>query len=91
MKNLILVIVLLLTPAVGSNLIAHGQSCPAGSYEIDQGVCKKEPTGCPYGDSIPLDSPKCVPPNEPVVPVLPTQPNSNDLEPTQQSNFVGGK
>lgn len=20
------------------------------------------PTGCPYGDSIPLDSPKCVPP-----------------------------
>lgn len=24
------------------------------------------PTGCPYGDSIPLDSPKCTPPN-PVV------------------------
>jgi len=22
------------------------------------------PTGCPYGDSIPLDSPKCAPPPE---------------------------
>lgn len=39
--------------------------CPSGSYRIggtdQQPVCKSEPTGCPYGDSIPLDSPKCAP------------------------------
>lgn len=41
--------------------------CPNGSYPIDMGeiICKVEPTGCPYGDSIPLDSTKCVAP-EPV-------------------------
>lgn len=36
-------------------------SCPPGSYEIGapgEGICKKEPTGCPYGDSIPL-GPEC--------------------------------
>ncbi len=38
--------------------------CPAGQYEIDEGVCKSEPTGCPYGDSIPVDDPKCAPPEE---------------------------
>lgn len=42
-------------------------SCPAGSYAIgykDNGdvICKVAPTGCPYGDSIPKDSPKCVAP-----------------------------
>lgn len=35
--------------------------CPIGYYEIDANTCKREPTGCPYGDSIPLDSPKCAP------------------------------
>lgn len=45
-------------------------TCPAGSYEIGiekdgQPLCKLEPTGCPYGDSIPLDSPKCAPPTNP--------------------------
>ena len=37
--------------------------CPEGSYEIsgkneDEVLCKLEPTGCPYGDSIPL-GPDC--------------------------------
>lgn len=37
--------------------------CPPGSYAIgyeDNGaaICKAEPTGCPYGDSIPL-GPEC--------------------------------
>lgn len=46
---------------------ANGDGCPAGSYNIgiskdDQPICKLEPTGCPFGDSIPLDSPKCAPP-----------------------------
>jgi hypothetical protein len=33
--------------------------CPTGSYSIggtiDNPVCKAQPTGCVYGDSIPLD------------------------------------
>lgn len=36
------------------------QQCPVGSYPIgmekEQLLCKIEPTGCPYGDSIPMDS-----------------------------------
>lgn len=40
--------------------------CPSGSYEIGRNadgsaICHLEPTGCPYGDAIPLDSPKCAP------------------------------
>lgn len=42
------------------------KQCPAGSYRIggtdSEPICKNEPTGCPYGDSIPVDSPKCAPP-----------------------------
>jgi hypothetical protein len=34
-------------------------TCPVGQYPIGDGQCHLEPTGCPYGDSIPLDSPKC--------------------------------
>lgn len=44
-------------------------TCPNGTYVIgydkgDEGVpiCKQNPTGCPYADSIPADSPKCGPP-----------------------------
>ena len=45
-----------------ANAQQSAQTCPAGSYEIDrrdgQPICKLEPTGCPYGDSIPL-GPQC--------------------------------
>lgn len=46
---------------------ACSKSCPSTSYEIgrDQNgapICHAQPTGCPYGDAIPLDSPKCQPP-----------------------------
>lgn len=39
--------------------------CPTGSYNIGtkdgvEPICKLEPTGCPFGDSVPLD--KCTPP-----------------------------
>lgn len=40
------------------------QECPDGSYNIGESkqgvevICKLEPTGCPYGDSIPL-GPEC--------------------------------
>lgn len=47
------------TPAGAAPLESR---CPAGSYEIGekdgQAICKLEPTGCPYGDSIPL-GPEC--------------------------------
>jgi len=44
--------------------------CPAGTYNMGSDkdgeyLCKLQPTGCPYGDSIPLDSPKCAPPENP--------------------------
>lgn len=53
--------------------------CPAGSYNIGESkngevICKLEPTGCPYGDSIPLDSPKCAPPADPESAYAPWQP-----------------
>lgn len=48
--------------------------CPDGSYQIGwdryddtKPVCKNVPTGCPYGDSIPLDDPHCAPPANPDV------------------------
>ena len=45
-------------------------NCPSGSYQIaidDQGnpVCKQDPTGCPYGDSIPMDMCAKSKPSEP--------------------------
>ena len=36
--------------------------CPTPSFDAG-GFCRTV-TGCPYGDSIPLDSPKCAPPPE---------------------------
>lgn len=33
----------------------YNYECPAGQYPIGDGTCKAEPTGCPYGDSIPMD------------------------------------
>lgn len=45
---------------------AVGDRCPAGSYEIGdrdgQPICKLEPTGCPWGDSVPME--KCAPPSD---------------------------
>lgn len=74
------------------------KDCPAGSYSIgidDKGlnICKLEPTGCPFGDSVPLD--KCAPPPdiicnfdwsfcEPRItpPVTETPPIGNNTAPT---------
>lgn len=51
------------------------KECPAGTTLVDyengdkqKPICKGEPTGCPYGDSIPIDSPKCVAPYEEEIP-----------------------
>jgi hypothetical protein len=39
---------------------APAKTCPEGSYDIGiskdgEPLCKLNPTGCPYGDSIPMD------------------------------------
>jgi len=43
--------------------VPQQSKCPAGSYDIGitkdgNPICKLQPTGCPYGDSIPL-GPDC--------------------------------
>ena len=57
---LIIFILLLLRHAGTIPAIATEERCPVGSYEIGskddvQPICKLEPTGCPYGDSIPME------------------------------------
>jgi hypothetical protein len=65
MKKLFWIIVILLAFWFVMNRVnANAQAdpivnrCPAGSYEVgsktEEPLCKLEPTGCPYGDSIPL-------------------------------------
>lgn len=61
--------------------------CPAGSYDIGiskdgSPICKLEPTGCPYGDSIPMDMcDKFKPQVEPVQPA--DTPTAEPIEPTE--------
>ena len=66
MKKLILAIVglsvgIIIGMTIGSIVNAQQavKPCPDGSYSIGtekngEHICKLEPTGCPYGDSIPL-------------------------------------
>ena len=71
------------------------ETCPAGSYEIDRKddgspLCRLEPTGCPYGDSIPLDSPHCAPPSSPDA-YAPYVPPAGDAPMTQaEIDYLGG-
>ena len=65
-KRLLTLLVLLLFFAaiyrvmvVGAQAQPANGGCPEGSYNIgisktDEPLCKLNPTGCPYGDSIPL-------------------------------------
>lgn len=76
-KNILIVIILivgfiLISQTVGAVSTPVGaKECPAGTFlvtyednDFQKPICKGEPTGCPYGDQIPVDSPKCVPPVE---------------------------
>ena len=59
--------IILTVPNPVTPVSATTAGCPDGSYNIGtkdgvNPICKLEPTGCPWGDSIPLDSPKCTPP-----------------------------
>lgn len=54
--------------------------CQPGTYEQGEpgeGICRKEPTGCPYGDSVPNDSEHCVPPPANVPPATQTDVSQN--------------
>lgn len=95
------------TPASAASLdqpstsFVHVDTCPPGSYSIGiekDGVhiCKLEPTGCPFGDSVPLD--KCAPPPDIICnldwshceprttpPVIETPPNDTSTTPATQT------
>lgn len=61
---LALVALTLFTLYMSSKTSATQATCPKGSYDIGISdktggpICKLEPTGCPYGDSIPF-GPDC--------------------------------
>lgn len=52
-----IILYVLLAPVNRYNdkLFSQQVVCPSGSYDAG-GFCKQEPTGCPYGDSIPMDN-----------------------------------
>jgi hypothetical protein len=59
------------------------KTCPEGTVNIgteQEPECRDEPTGCPYGDSIPVDSPKCVAPQDEVENTTPTPVETQDTE-----------
>lgn len=82
MKYIITIVVLILVTLPVSAQEAE-YTCPDGYYKIGDGDCKAQPTGCPYGDSIPLDSPKCAPtvvqPTIPETPVTDIPDNTSEV------------
>lgn len=78
MKTLLFIIATLLLFGTVHAEPESVKKCPAGSYDIgisktNEPLCKLEPTGCPYGDSIPLNDVKCVAPKEypPIIETVP--------------------
>lgn len=53
--------IFLIAGSVDSQTAPEQKKCPEGSYNIGiekregEIICKLEPTGCPYGDSVPMD------------------------------------
>jgi len=89
MKKIIAIIALALLLIYAVQVRAASiESCPSGSYIVDRGedgavICKLEPTGCPYGDSVPL-GPVC----DKLKPETPAQaPEMPETEPAEL--FVG--
>lgn len=52
---------------LNSSVMANSSPCPDGYYlqgydhMTNKPACSPPPTGCPYAERIPKDSPKCVP------------------------------
>lgn len=61
MKRTITILLTILIALIAHTNHTSATTCPKGSYDIGDNVCKSEPTGCPYGDSLPMD--KCITPN----------------------------
>lgn len=61
MKTLVFIILAIIALLLVSNISAEQlEPCPAGTTDtglVKNGVrlCKIDPTGCPYGDSIPIE------------------------------------
>lgn len=94
MKSIIAVciILILFLLAINSQVGATPSECPEGTYNIgisktDEPLCKIIPTGCPYGDSIPMtDCDK----HKPVEPApVSTLPTTNPVPDTELPEFEG--
>lgn len=58
--NLVLIIIVSLVFSGLFGVRAEANPCPPGSYLVDykapdRPICKLDPTGCPFGDSIPME------------------------------------
>lgn len=71
--------------------------CPDGQTlqgfdDSNNPICRAYPTGCPYGDSIPLDSPKCAPTTPEEKAAVGTQEKQQDIQehdaPFQQQEHI---
>lgn len=68
MDKILLTLTILVLGVIGLTSISYATNkpdledkpCPAGTYKIAEGICKKEPTGCPFDENSPLD--ECTPP-----------------------------
>jgi hypothetical protein len=89
--TLIVLIIATIVTAIVTIIIAKPLIRPEVSYNIAeekvQPMYKIKPTGCPYGDSIPLDSPKCVAPQQETVQVQNTVQTEYEQKP--QNDILG--
>jgi hypothetical protein len=69
MKTLLFIIISIIIGLLAINIVyAEPLYCPESNNveNYREYLCKQPPTGCAYGDSIPIDSPKCAPSDEEV-------------------------
>jgi len=87
-----IILALLLMFAVHASA-AEQKTCSAGSYQIDvtesgSPICKTTPTGCPYGDSVPLgDTCYKLAPKTSEKPLKVAEDGDNNHEPLQDSGW----
>lgn len=83
-------------PLEAQTPVREAQKCPEGSYDIGitkngEPLCKLEPTGCPYGDSIPLEvCDKFAPQPEPKTEISEPEPEPEMVE-TNNIEVIYGK
>lgn len=74
-KLILLLVVVSIALSINKVSATNLEPCPIGSYPVgtenNRYICKVEPTGCPYGDSIPL-GPACDK-HKPVGPTVPQE------------------